>query len=125
MNPFSREHDQKPHTETQKDNSTSNLTNASGRSPQDGHIGARSTGGKVGATTTPATAGLGVDKPKVFDSEGAIGKQFTEHGAIGSMGEAVGGPLSSEGMIGKQFTTEGSIGGTIQNTMGGSKRTSG
>lgn len=34
-------------------------------------------GGMASATKTPATAGLGEDKPKVFDAQGAIGKQFT------------------------------------------------
>lgn len=29
------------------------------------------------ATTTPATAGIGEDKPKAFDAQGAIGSQFT------------------------------------------------
>ncbi|KAK4188723.1 hypothetical protein QBC35DRAFT_184653 [Podospora australis] len=98
---------------------------SSGPTPQDSHVGPKSTGGKVGPTTTPATAGVGLTgtKPKAFDADGAIGKQFTEHGAIGSVGEAVGGPLSSDGMIGKQFTAEGSIGGTIQETLGGTKKT--
>ncbi|KAK4221569.1 hypothetical protein QBC38DRAFT_122003 [Podospora fimiseda] len=124
MNPFSRDQ-QNPPTDQAKGSISSNLKNPSGRSPQDSHTGAKSTGGKVGPTSTPATTGLGIDKPKMFDSQGAIGKQFTEHGAIGSVGEAVGGPLSSEGMIGKQFTKEGTIGGTIQDTLGGTKRTAG
>lgn len=34
--------------------------------------------------------------------DGAIGSQFTPTGAVGSIGEAVGGPLSSDGLIGKQ-----------------------
>jgi hypothetical protein len=33
--------------------------------------------GTASATTTPANAGLGVQKPKAFDEKGAIGKQFT------------------------------------------------
>ncbi|KAK4161020.1 hypothetical protein QBC43DRAFT_269284 [Cladorrhinum sp. PSN259] len=123
-NPFSRDHQNTDHAEKAKDQIHSTL-NPSGRSAQDNHTGAKSTGGKVGATPTGANAGLGVDKPKVFDASGAIGKQFTENGAIGSVGEAVGGPLSSEGMIGKQFTAEGSVGGTIQNVLGGTKRSGG
>lgn len=39
--------------------------------------GAKTTGGMASSTTTPANAHLGVDKPKAFDAEGAIGKQFT------------------------------------------------
>lgn len=34
-------------------------------------------GGMSSATSTPANAHLGGDKPKVFDEQGAIGKQFT------------------------------------------------
>ncbi|RSM14088.1 hypothetical protein CDV31_005550 [Fusarium ambrosium] len=61
-------------------------------------------------------------KPKVMDAQGSIGKQFTEQGAIGSMGQKIGGPFDKEGMIGKQFTPEGSIGGAVQNAMGGEKK---
>ncbi|KAM0519392.1 hypothetical protein ACHAPE_003564 [Trichoderma viride] len=68
------------------------------------------------------TAGVGDIKP-IFDKEGAVGKQFTEQGAVGSMGQAVGGPLDKEGMVGKQFTAEGAIGGTAQSMMGGKKST--
>ncbi|KAK3954461.1 hypothetical protein QBC32DRAFT_336070 [Pseudoneurospora amorphoporcata] len=91
------------------------------------HVGPKATGGKAGAVPTPANAHLGTEKletkPRAFDSDGAIGKQFTETGAIGQIGEKVGGPLSSEGVIGKQFTDKGAIGGTIQNTLGGEKQT--
>ncbi|KAK3339160.1 hypothetical protein B0H65DRAFT_475562 [Neurospora tetraspora] len=129
------------------------------------HVGPKTTGGKAGAVPTPANAHIGTDKletkPKAFDSEGAIGKQFTgmfsfsslsirsshrifpphppplhmysaqqltqsppqtETGAIGQIGEAVGGPLSSGGVIGKQFTDQGAIGGSIQEALGGSKQ---
>ncbi|CAP71598.1 uncharacterized protein PODANS_6_540 [Podospora anserina S mat+] len=97
---------------------------SSGKVPQNSHTGAKATGGKVGSVTTGATAGLGEDKPKVFDSEGAIGKQFTEDGVIGSIGQNIGGPLHSEGMIGKQFTDKGAIGGTVQDVLGGTKKRS-
>lgn len=39
-------------------------------------------------------------------------------GAIGQIGEKVGGPFSSQGAIGKQFTTDGSIGGAIHEQLG-------
>jgi hypothetical protein len=42
-------------------------------------------------------------------------------GAIGSIGEAVGGPLSSEGMIGKQFTDKGAVGDAVQENLGSGK----
>ncbi|KAK6829403.1 hypothetical protein PG989_005807 [Apiospora arundinis] len=77
--------------------------------------------GMAGSTSTPATAGVGDDKPKALDAEGAIGKQFTEKGALGGAAAAVGGPLAKDGMVGKQFTTEGAIGGSVQNAMGGAK----
>lgn len=97
----------------------------SSQQSQNSHVGPKATGGKAGAVPTPANAHLGAtgEKPKAFDSDGAIGKQFTETGAIGQIGEAVGGPLSSEGMIGKQFTDKGAIGGAIQDTLGGTKQT--
>ncbi|KAJ4399252.1 hypothetical protein N0V85_006069 [Neurospora sp. IMI 360204] len=98
----------------------------SSQQPSNSHVGPKATGGKVGAVPTPANAHIGTDKletkPKAFDSEGAIGKQFTETGAIGQIGEAVGGPLSSSGVIGKQFTDQGAIGGSIQEALGGSKQ---
>ncbi|KAK2604124.1 hypothetical protein N8I77_007079 [Diaporthe amygdali] len=76
-------------------------------------------GGMSGSVQTPANAHLGQDKPKVFDADGAVGKQFTEDGAIGGTAQKIGGPLDKEGAIGKQFTTEGSIGGTVQDKLGG------
>ncbi|KAK8054394.1 hypothetical protein PG996_013695 [Apiospora saccharicola] len=78
-------------------------------------------GGMASATKTPANAGIGEDKPKAFDAQGAIGKQFTDKGAIGGTAAAIGGPLAKDGMVGKQFTTAGGIGGSVQNAMGGTK----
>ncbi|KAI1302203.1 hypothetical protein F5Y03DRAFT_212178 [Xylaria venustula] len=85
------------------------------------NTGAKTQTGMASQVKTPATAGLGEDRPKVFDAEGTIGKQFTEQGALGGAAQTIGGPLAKDGMIGKQFTTEGSIGGSVQNTMGGTK----
>lgn len=34
-------------------------------------------GGMAGSAQTPANSGVGHDKPKAFDAEGSIGKQFT------------------------------------------------
>ncbi|KAJ9136881.1 hypothetical protein NKR23_g9523 [Pleurostoma richardsiae] len=83
--------------------------------------GPKPEGGMASSVHTPATANTGRtgDKPKLFDEHGAIGKQFTEGGAIGGTAQKIGGPLDKDGAIGKQFTTEGSIGGTVQNAMGG------
>jgi hypothetical protein len=41
------------------------------------NTGSKTATGMASATTTPANAGLGEDKPKAFDAQGAIGKQFT------------------------------------------------
>jgi len=79
------------------------------------------TSGMAGDTTTPANANVGLDKQKAFDAQGAIGKQFTEDGALGGMAQKVGGPFDKNSAIGKQFTEDGSIGGTVQNMMGGTK----
>ena len=37
------------------------------------------------------------DKKPLLDKDGAIGKQFQAEGTLGSVGEAIGGPLSKEG----------------------------
>ncbi|KAI0152049.1 hypothetical protein F4776DRAFT_11076 [Hypoxylon sp. NC0597] len=83
------------------------------------NTGSKTATGMSSQVKTPATAGIGEDKPKVFDAQGSIGKQFTEEGAIGGTAQKVGGPLDKEGMIGKQFTTEGSVGGSVQSALGG------
>ncbi|KAL8284696.1 hypothetical protein RB597_001986 [Gaeumannomyces tritici] len=86
------------------------------------------------------TADYGKDdtKPKAFDAQGAVGKQFTDpgrfclgrrdgkadEGVIGGTANKIGGPLAKDGLVGKQFTTEGTIGGTIQSTMGRSEKSS-
>jgi len=75
------------------------------------------------ATSGSAPTGPSDTKPKVLDEHGAIGEQFTERGAIGGIGQKIGGPLDKDGVVGKQFTTEGAIGGTVQSAMGGQKKT--
>lgn len=45
-----------------------------------------------------------------------------EEGAIGGIGQKIGGPFDKEGMIGEQFTAKGAVGGTIDSMMGGKKR---
>jgi hypothetical protein len=69
-----------------------------------------------------ASSSLASDKsskgPSILDAKGPIGGAFTKDGAIGGVGEKVGGPLSSDGMIGKNFTKDGAIGGTVQSVFG-------
>ncbi|ROW14976.1 hypothetical protein VPNG_03460 [Cytospora leucostoma] len=82
-------------------------------------------GGMSFATQTPANSNVGHhDKPKVFDAEGSIGKQFTEGGALGGAAQKIGGPLDKDGAIGKQFTAGGGIGGAVQDALGGNKGSS-
>ncbi|KAI0852875.1 hypothetical protein F5Y00DRAFT_258130 [Daldinia vernicosa] len=83
------------------------------------NTGSKTSTGMASQEKTPATAGIGEDKPKMFDAQGSIGKQFTEEGAIGGTAQKIGGPLDKEGMVGKQFTTEGSVGGSVQSKLGG------
>ncbi|KAL2111771.1 hypothetical protein VUR80DRAFT_9333 [Thermomyces stellatus] len=75
------------------------------------------------ATSRPTPGQGKQQKPRAMDKEGAVGKQFTEEGAIGGTAHKVGGPFSKEGKIGKHFTTEGSIGGNVEDKMGGTKKT--
>ncbi|KAI1776539.1 hypothetical protein F4818DRAFT_439939 [Hypoxylon cercidicola] len=83
------------------------------------NTGSKTSTGMASQVKTPANAGIGEDKPKMFDAQGSIGKQFTEGGAIGGTAQKVGGPLDKDGMIGKQFTEDGNIGGSVQSTLGG------
>lgn len=41
------------------------------------NTGAKTETGMASATTTPANASIGNDKPRAFDASGSIGKQFT------------------------------------------------
>ncbi|KFH45340.1 hypothetical protein ACRE_038410 [Hapsidospora chrysogenum ATCC 11550] len=67
----------------------------------------------------------GDTRPKALDERGAIGKQFTEQGAVGGTAQAIGGPFDKEGMVGKHFTSGGSVGGSVQSNLGGKKETGG
>ncbi|KAI1467546.1 uncharacterized protein F4812DRAFT_400720 [Daldinia caldariorum] len=90
-------------------------------SHESSNTGSKTSTGTASQVETPANAGIGENKPKAFDSQGSIGKQFTENGALGGAAQKIGGPLDKEGMVGKQFTPEGSIGGTVQSNLGGQK----
>ncbi|EME46741.1 hypothetical protein DOTSEDRAFT_22775 [Dothistroma septosporum NZE10] len=71
------------------------------------HEDAKSTSTGVGEKTT----GQGTS---ILSKDGAIGSAFQGDGAIGSIGNKVGGPFHETGAIGKNFTAAGSIGGTAQ-----------
>ncbi|KAI0889381.1 uncharacterized protein GGS22DRAFT_184959 [Annulohypoxylon maeteangense] len=85
------------------------------------NTGSKTSTGMASQVKTPANAGIGEDRPRVFDSQGSVGKQFTESGALGGAAQKIGGPLDKEGMVGKQFTEEGKIGGSVQSALGGTK----
>lgn len=75
--------------------------------------------------------------PSILSSGGAIGKQFNRNalpklsssletnllladGAIGQIGEKIGGPFSSKGAIGSQFdAAQGGIAGTVERAVDG------
>ncbi|KAL3423719.1 hypothetical protein PVAG01_05466 [Phlyctema vagabunda] len=59
----------------------------------------------------------GKDKP-LLNKDGAVGKEFKKDGAIGSIGEKVGGPFASDGAVGKNFNPDGAIGGTVHEELG-------
>ncbi|CAI6333405.1 unnamed protein product [Periconia digitata] len=58
--------------------------------------------------------------PSIISSAGAIGKQFNPDGAIGQIGEKVGGPLSKDGVIGSQFdASKNGIAGHVERAVDG------
>merc|ERR1711915_897075 len=60
------------------------------------------------------------ENPSVISSEGAIGKQFNPDGAIGQIGEKIGGPLSKDGVIGSQFdASKNGIAGHVERAVDG------
>ncbi|KAI1809681.1 hypothetical protein GGS20DRAFT_580496 [Poronia punctata] len=85
--------------------------------------------------TTAAADKLGAKKstnpipqsnPSVISSEGAIGKPFNPDGAIGKIGEKIGGPLSKEGAIGSQFdASKDGIAGHVERAVNGPRNPSG
>jgi len=58
--------------------------------------------------------------PSILSSAGAIGKQFNADGAIGQIGEKVGGPFSKDGAIGSQFdASKDGIAGHVERAVDG------
>ena len=58
--------------------------------------------------------------PSIISSAGAIGKQFNPDGAIGQIGEKVGGPFSKDGAIGSQFdASKDGIAGHVERAVDG------
>ncbi|KAF1361974.1 hypothetical protein EJ07DRAFT_50795, partial [Lizonia empirigonia] len=86
--------------------------------------------------TTPSAANkLGANKstnampnanPSVLSSAGAIGKHFNPDGALGSIGQAVGGPFAKDGVVGSQFDAgKDSIAGRVERAVGGPSKPAG
>ncbi|EXJ84984.1 hypothetical protein A1O3_05659 [Capronia epimyces CBS 606.96] len=61
----------------------------------------------------------GTTAAPLLSAQGAIGSQFTEHGAIGGTAQQIGGPLDKDGAIGKHFKGDGALGGTLNKLVGG------
>ncbi|KAJ4353865.1 uncharacterized protein N0V89_005595 [Didymosphaeria variabile] len=87
------------------------------------------------SNTTSAADSLGQKKdtnaipqenPSIISSAGAIGKQFNPDGAIGQIGEKIGGPLSSQGAIGSQFdASKDGIAGHVERAVDGPRNPAG
>ena len=61
-----------------------------------------------------------IQNPSIISSGGAIGKQFNPDGAIGQIGEKVGGPFSKDGVIGSQFdASKNGIAGHVERAVDG------
>ncbi|KAH6866321.1 hypothetical protein J4E91_007725 [Alternaria rosae] len=85
--------------------------------------------GNMTDNTTAAADKLGANKgtnaipqenPSVLSSAGAIGKNFNPDGAIGQIGEKVGGPFSKDGVIGSQFdASKNGIAGHVERAVDG------
>jgi hypothetical protein len=74
----------------------------------------------------PAYTNLVNQNPSMLSSVGAIGKHFNPDGAVGQIGEKVGGPFSKEGMIGNQFdASKDGIAGTVERAVDGPRNPSG
>ncbi|MCJ1377010.1 hypothetical protein MMC17_000100 [Xylographa soralifera] len=58
--------------------------------------------------------------PSTFSSAGAVGKQFNPDGAVGQVGEEIGGPFSKDGAVGSQFdAAKGGVAGTVEKAVDG------
>ncbi|KAI0514591.1 hypothetical protein F5B22DRAFT_234568 [Xylaria bambusicola] len=77
-------------------------------------------GAKKSTNATPQ------QNPSIISSEGAIGKPFNPEGAIGKIGEKIGGPLSKDGMVGSQFdASKDGIAGHVERAVDGPRNPSG
>ncbi|KAH3907021.1 hypothetical protein HBI56_114050 [Parastagonospora nodorum] len=73
---------------------------------------------KIGANK--GTNAIPQENPSILSSAGAIGKQFNPDGAIGQIGEKVGGPFSKDGAIGSQFdASKDGIAGHVERAVDG------
>ncbi|RMZ73268.1 dna-directed rna polymerase i 49 kda polypeptide [Pyrenophora seminiperda CCB06] len=85
--------------------------------------------GSMTDNTTAAADKMGANKstnaipnenPSIISSAGAIGRQFNPDGAIGQIGQTIGGPLSKDGIIGSQFdASKNGIAGHVERAVDG------
>ncbi|RAR14300.1 RNA polymerase I associated factor, A49-like protein [Stemphylium lycopersici] len=79
---------------------------------------------KMGANK--ATNAIPQENPSVLSSAGAIGKNFNPDGAVGQIGEKVGGPFSKDGVIGGQFdASKNGIAGHVERAVDGPRNPAG
>ncbi|EUC33868.1 hypothetical protein COCCADRAFT_36325 [Bipolaris zeicola 26-R-13] len=73
---------------------------------------------KLGANKS--TNAIPQDNPSMLSSAGAIGKNFNPDGAVGAIGQAIGGPFSKDGVIGSQFdASKNGIAGHVERAVDG------
>ncbi|KAF2652337.1 hypothetical protein K491DRAFT_770029 [Lophiostoma macrostomum CBS 122681] len=78
------------------------------------------------ADTAGANKGTQPTNPSIISSGGAIGKHFNPDGAIGQIGEKIGGPLSKDGIIGGQFdASKSGIAGHVERAVDGPSQPAG
>lgn len=100
------------------------LTSPQAPSNQDAHLNTNMTDNTTNAAdklgANKSTNAIPQDNPSILSSAGAIGKQFNPDGAIGQIGEKVGGPFSKDGVIGSQFdASKDGIAGHVERAVDG------
>ncbi|KAF1957359.1 hypothetical protein CC80DRAFT_491487 [Byssothecium circinans] len=73
-----------------------------------------------------STNAIPQENPSIISSAGAIGKHFNPDGAVGQIGEKVGGPFSKDGIVGSQFdASKSGIAGHVERAVDGPSQPAG